>query len=178
MAKNDDLPKVALGTPPARVDGLRKDTHLYADGVWYLTVDCPEHGLVDIEVPWAEAKTPHHAGVIADQVHAPCFQAAGDAALEAAKATEIAAAEAELARVQEHVPLAEAQLATAKEAVAAVEDQGFSIKRMLGGRGDPHGLGRRAGRELEMAEAALAKAHWSVEQATQRLADIRKHNAG
>lgn len=54
------------------VSYMRKDTHFLADGTWYISTPCPKCGLVDEQVSWKEAKTPHHAGLIADQRHVKC----------------------------------------------------------------------------------------------------------
>jgi hypothetical protein len=88
MAKNDSLEQATLvtetetenkevnGISPKDVQYLRKDTHLLIQGQWYITLPCPYHdnpsGLVDEAVSWSEAKTPHHAGVLAEQRHLQC----------------------------------------------------------------------------------------------------------
>lgn len=62
MAKHDVL----------NVSYMRKDAQFLADGIWYVTTPCPKCGVVDEEVPWTQAKTPHHAGLIADARHTKC----------------------------------------------------------------------------------------------------------
>lgn len=91
MAKNDPLPTVSF---------QRKDTFLLFDGTWYVSTPCVTHGLVDEEVPWAEAKTPHHAGLIADQRHAACFLEADKVNQRAEALAEIEAARIEVTRVE------------------------------------------------------------------------------
>ena len=86
MAKNDQLPSVTHTY-------LRKDTQFFADGVWWISTPCPVHGLVDESVTWEEAKTPHHAGLIADQRHTACNVVNEAHALYLAGLDEIAAAE-------------------------------------------------------------------------------------
>jgi hypothetical protein len=81
------------------VSYMRKDEHFLADGVWYLTVDCPIHGMIDEEVPWDDAKTPHHAGVIADQRHQDCQLKQSEQEMKVFAKGEIAAAQNEVERI-------------------------------------------------------------------------------
>lgn len=68
------------------------------DDIWYVTVVCPVHGLTDEAVPWAQAKTPHHAGVIADTRHTTCFAKGDDEIIARVRKEEIAAAKREVER--------------------------------------------------------------------------------
>lgn len=85
MAKNDSLEQITLVPEPISEPGgpsikdvqyLRKDTHMLVQGTWFIALPCPYHdnpsGLVDEEVSWAAAKTPHHAGVLAELRHVNC----------------------------------------------------------------------------------------------------------
>lgn len=76
MAKNESHETTTYVTPSGLASPARKSTSLLLDGVWYVTVPCACHGTpsghVDEAISWEEAKTPHHAGVIADMRHAQC----------------------------------------------------------------------------------------------------------
>lgn len=91
MAKNEPLGTVTY---------LRKDTNFFADGVWYISTPCPVHGLVDESVTWEEAKTPHHAGVIADDRHQACHLKADEEQQRAYALAEIEAAAEEVKRAE------------------------------------------------------------------------------
>jgi hypothetical protein len=105
MAKNDIL----------NVSYMRKDAQFLADGTWYVTTPCVKCGLVDEEVLWEEAKTPHHAGLIADQRHAACSLEADAETIREARLAEIAAAAREVERADQLLAAVEAE-ATAIEA--------------------------------------------------------------
>lgn len=78
MAKNEANERAGLAVPGQAYHVQRFDSHFLRDGIWYVTVVCATCGHVDEEVQWVEAKTPHHAGIKADQRHAAC-QAINDA---------------------------------------------------------------------------------------------------
>lgn len=138
MAKHDVL----------NVSYMRKDSQFLADGTWYITTPCPLCGLVDEEVSWDEAKTPHHAGLIADARHIECNRRASEADMKAAGLAEIRAAEDLLE--QQKVNLAEAR----RNAETVVGD-----------------------RAIREAEANLARHLEGLEHAMRRVEDVRRQNS-
>lgn len=86
MAQNDPIPSITHTY-------LRKDAQFFADGVWWISTPCPVHGLVDESVTWEEAKTPHHAGLIADGRHSQCNAENEERALYESGLNEIRVAE-------------------------------------------------------------------------------------
>lgn len=136
------------------VSYMRKDHHFLADGIWYVTADCPIHGLVDEEIPWEEAKTPHHAGVIADSRHQECFAKQDEQIWAEARKAEIAAAEYEVERVRRNI-------AERRKIVSHARRE----------------AGDLASRVLSVAEQDLARHEAGLSEAEKRLADVRKYNA-
>lgn len=151
MAKNDPLERVTY---------LRKDTQLLKDGIWYVTEVCPYHGtpdgLVDEEVSWEQAKTPHHAGVIAGMRHRACALSADAEQQRLHAREEIAAAERMLERQIANLEAARVRCRTAQ----------------AGDRKDPQYERRcvAAADEIKRHENGLI-------QAQRRLADVRRDNA-
>ena len=140
MAKHDVL----------NVTYLRKDSQFFADGIWYVTSPCPIHGNIDEEVSWEEAKTPHHAGLIADQRHAACVDTVNQNDLRIAGLLEIKAAE-DMLYNQEH------NLQNARNALALL---------------DPADV------DYAPALARVKRHENGLVQAQQRVKDIIKANRG
>jgi hypothetical protein len=130
------------------VSYMRKDRNFLADGTWYITTPCPLCGLVDEEVSWDEAKTPHHAGLIADERHVECNRSASEADMQLAARAEITAAEQLLE--QQKINLAQAQA------------------RAASALGDLH---------IAEAEANLKRHLDGLEHAKRRVEDVRRHNS-
>jgi hypothetical protein len=147
---------------PQQVSYMRKDSHFLADGVWYISTPCPIHDLVDEEVSWDEAKTPHHAGVIADRRHAECQIKYNEQQIADARKAEIAAAEREVERIDELVSAAHARLDAAKKAANA--------KKLA----EPTKVQRE--REVLIAQAEVDRLADSPEHARRRLAETRQTN--
>jgi hypothetical protein len=98
---------------------MRKDSHFFADGTWYISTPCVVCGLVDEEVSWEEAKTPHHAGLIADQRHVACSLKADEATQRQYALAEIEVARGEVVRAEELLERARQALTDAAAVVAA-----------------------------------------------------------
>jgi hypothetical protein len=149
MAKNDPLGPISY---------LRKDTTFFSDGTWYISTPCLAHGLIDEEVPWAEAKTPHHAGVIADQRHSACALAADEVNQRAIALAEIKAAEGLLVQQEQN-------LERARQRLAAL---------------DPATVTTDAMREKTMvaAKTLVDRHERGLLEAQRRVADVRRENAG
>ena len=144
---------------------MNKDKHFLADGVWYITTPCPamsvggkclaaegktvdeDNGLIDEEITWDEAKTPHHAGLIADRRHFECARAMDEQIIAESREMEIRAAEYEVKRIDR-------VLAEHKELLAKLEADEST-----------HPL------ELEQAHKRLADLEPGPAHARQRLAD-------
>lgn len=147
MAKNESLPTVSY---------MRKDTNFLVDGTWYVSTPCPTHGLVDEEVSWNDAKTPHHAGVIADKRHEACHAKLAEEEMRAFGLAEIEAARDLLA--QQRVNLENARLAYVAARAAAKDDRASQLA-------------------LEDAGRALDKHTEGLDHALRRLEDVRRHNS-
>lgn len=119
------------------------------NGTWYVTVVCPVHDLIDEEVSWEDAKTPHHAGVIADQRHITCSHELDEQIRIESAQHEIAVAEREVKRV-------EALLKDTRENRAA---------------NDQHDEG-----DVGFIENKTKLYEWGLEQAKQQLEQIKKVN--
>lgn len=159
---------------PQQVSYMRKDQHFLADGVWYISTPCPalaagfpccaaegkvvdkEAGLIDEEVTWEEAKTPHHAGLIADRRHYPCAQAMDEEIIKQVRAMEIFHAE-ELHKTQHR------NLDMVRKYVAELEASGAS--------GELHE------RALQEARALLLKHEEGLKHSEQRVKDTRAANS-
>lgn len=144
---------------------MNKSGSFLAEGVWYITTPCPAlregreclnaegklvdtvNGLIDEEVVWADAKTPHHAGLIADQRHWPCAKKIDEQIIAKARAMEIRAAEYEVERIDR-----------------VLADQKTLVTRLEADI-DTHPL------ELEQARKRLAELEPGPEHARKRLAD-------
>lgn len=137
------------------VSYMRKDEHFLADGTWYLTVVCPIHGMLDEEVSWEDAKTPHHAGVIADERHHECQRKASEEEMKKVAEDEIRAAEVEVERVE---ALLESAAAEVKQ-IEASDPEHPLYARMVKQARDRH-------EELKAGP----------DKARKRLKDITRHN--
>jgi hypothetical protein len=160
MAKNDPLERITY---------LRKDTHLLVDGIWYVTEVCPYHGspdgLVDEAVSWEEAKTPHHAGVIAGRRHHAC-------ALRADAEQQLLDAAAEITAAEELLTQQEQNLARAKDDLKAAFLK-YKVPIEVG-------LSEFSGSirsELEAVQQRVARHEHGLHEARRRVEETRKHNA-
>ena len=162
MAKNDSHETAVLVRPSGIASPARKDTSLLVDGVWYVTVPCPYHGTpsghVDESISWEEAKTPHHAGVIADQRHLKCSVIDEAHELALAGLQEIAAAEN--LRDQQKVNVAQAR------------ERVIAHAAML--EADPKNAMRA--RELAIAQALLKRHEHGMLEAEKRVANTVADN--
>lgn len=132
------------------------------DGIWYISAVCPTHGLVDEEVAWEEAKTPHHAGVIADSRHIECHHKQDEEIIAAVRKQEIEAAKAEVDR-------AEANVKRLKEEVKQAHARRESA-------GDPNEENLRQ-RELGILEAELVAHEHGVGEAKKRYQNTKRDNS-
>jgi hypothetical protein len=168
MAKND----------PLNVSYMRKDAQFLADGTWYVTTPCVKCGLVDEEVPWEEAKTPHHAGLIADQRHAACSLEVDAETIRGARLAEIAAAAREVERADQL--LGEAEASYEAERVAVERER--NVLRALPPPKDRGEEGARKAseaaldRRLAVATANLERYRRGPTEARKRLADTQAAN--
>lgn len=170
MAQNDPLPTVTHVY-------LRKDAQFFADGMWYISTPCPVHGLVDESVTWAEAKTPHHAGLIADARHHECALAEDEKNQIKARESEIQAAvdlrnqqEVNLAAARERVKQAEEAVANPKQALSSkllvLAAQRLPLEQEL----------RLAAINLEEARRMLGRHEHGMKEAERRVVETRTAN--
>ncbi len=173
MAKNDKLPSAVLA------QYMRKDTSMLLNGVWYISTPCEAlragrkclstaggtldeaNGLVDERVTWAEAKTPHHAGLIADRRHVACSQALDAELAAAAQAQELEAAAGQ-------VDTQKANLKRWQERVAELEPLADQKNLLLPARNIA-----ALQRELDHARTQLARHEEGMLHAVKRLQDMR-----
>jgi hypothetical protein len=153
------------------VSYMRKDEHFLADGTWYLTVDCPIHGMVDEEVSWDDAKTPHHAGTIADQRHQACQVTQSEKDLKLAAKAEIAAAESELNRVKNLEKLANEELERLKNSDKPVSRKARNVEGELVDVDTEHGA------QLKQSALRVEYLDGSTNAAQKRLKLIKKENS-
>ena len=191
MAKNDALEMATLTGPSTLPGGsaqyMRKDSMMLVEGVWYITTPCRalahglpclagegksvdvENGLVDEEVPWAQAKTPHHAGLIADRRHIECSKRVDDALIEDVRKQEIEAAEdllkhAHFNRDQAAKRFAEIEAARPNAPDAVAVPEGYAAEVL------------RHERELEAARLRLSRYEMGLEHAHRRVKETRAQN--
>lgn len=153
MAQNDPLPTVSHVY-------LRKDRQFFADGMWYISTPCSVHGLVDESVTWAEAKTPHHAGVIADARHAECGVDDEVRMIAEVGKAEIAVAEALLDQQRINLAAARKALATVKSPISIITAADL----------------RTQPARIQEAQDNLARHERGLIEAEKRVADIRRDN--
>lgn len=134
------------------VSYMRKDRNFLADGTWYITTPCPLCGLVDEEVSWDEAKTPHHAGLIADQRHVECNRRASEVEMREAGLAEIQAAEDLLAQQERN-------LVAARLAVTEAVKQNASPRAVM------------------VADGNLRRHKEGLIHARKRVEDVRRQNS-
>lgn len=181
MATHDKQEAVQVRTSdgPADTTYLRKDQHFLADGVWYLTFECPIHGYVDEAVSWDEAKTPHHAGVIADTRHTECIEKHSVKLIEDAAKEEIRVAKGEVTRMRGLIASTKKAINTfANESKAKVEVvAGYSTRGIEVPAVASHEA--RLAEAMEMqARGLLASYEWGLEQAKIRYEEIKVENSG
>lgn len=170
MADNDAPDGVTHVGPSSIASPTRKGSTLLYDGVWYVTVPCAQHGTpsghVDEAVTWAEAKTPHHAGLIADLRHHACNLQLDAQATREAAAAEIAAAEQLLAQQEQNLARATEDMKAAflkykvPIEIGLSEYQGSPIKA-----------------ELEALQRLVARHEHGLHEARRRVAETRTANA-
>lgn len=167
MAKNEANERAAFQGPTQDVRVQRFDTHFLKDGIWYITAVCSVCGLVDEEVPWVDAKTPHHAGVIADQRHAECERLNND--------HEIALAGLDAIRAAEDLRACQARnVVAALERLKACEQVVEALGSPTPERASEFRL-RQA--ELDAARAHLRRHEKGMVEAERRVQDVTRENA-
>lgn len=179
MAKNDSLPTATFvrrgedGTPSAQY--MRKDTHLLLDGTWFIATPCTVCGLVDEAVSWEEAKTPHHAGLIADRRHQRCNEASAAHELYLAGLEEIRVAEGQREQQARNVQAALERVRTCEAVLEAFASPQLAL---------PPGAARARERmvklrqaELDAAAANLRRHEKAMLAAEKRVVYIRETNA-
>jgi hypothetical protein len=128
-----------------------------AEGQWWVTIECPEHGVVDEAVPWNRAKTPRSAAILAADNHASCLREQLDEEWETFRIEQVAAAEREVER-------ADTLLRNAEIALAAAEGE---AERLRGGDEEQHMIARQ--------ERLVDDARRRVETYARGPADARHH---
>lgn len=139
---------------------LRKDEHFLADGTWYISTPCPKCGLVDEEVSWDDAKTPHHAGLIADARHFKCNAMLDEEANRADARSQVEVARAQLKHFETLAPEAQEELIALEAEPEPEEPSQKRLYRMT----------------LEAAREKHSKCIKSVVESRQRVKDIEEAN--
>ena len=136
---------------------LTPSSHFLKDGIWWITVVCPVCGMVDEQVEWIAARTPRHAGALAEARHAEHAQVDADHDVALAGLAEISSAEDLLAN----------QARNYERWVARVD----ALRQLVKERPD-------LARELAAAEAQAERHKHGLVEAQRRVADTIASNRG